>query len=99
MLNDINLTLQDLKTGKSQCTKNSLDKLNALLEARFNEGKHDYSIVSIGIASQAVGGVGVVSIRNKSGKHFKCLINAWASKAKTTMKKPPVPNSDRKSVV
>lgn len=93
MLNDINLTLQNLKTEKSQRTKNSLDKLNALLEARFNEGKQDYSIASIGLASQADGGVGVVSIRNKSGEHFRCLINAWACKAQTTMKKPPVPNS------
>ncbi|OTG96010.1 hypothetical protein B9T24_09680 [Acinetobacter sp. ANC 4654] len=90
---DINITLENLKIGKTQCTQRSLDKLNALLEKRFNAGEKDYSIATIGRISQADGGVGDVSIRNRTGQHFKELINAWASKAKTTMKKPPVPHS------
>ena len=90
---DINTILEDLKSGKASRTQDSLDKLNALLEARFNAGERDYSIAAIGRVSKAEGGVGTVSIRNKTGEHFRLLINAWATKANTTMKKPPVPQS------
>ena len=90
---DINTILEDLKSGKASRTQDSLDKLNALLEARFNAGEKDYSIAAIGRVSKAKGGVGTVSIRNKTGEHFRLLIDAWATKANTTMKKPPVPQS------
>lgn len=90
---DINTILEDLKSGKASRTQDSLDKLNALLEARFNAGEKDYSIAAIGRVSKAEGGVGTVSIRNKTGEHFRLLIDSWATKANTTMKKPPVPQS------
>ena len=90
---DISLILQGLKAGKAQRTQESLDKLNTLLESRFKEGLVDYSIATIGRISKAENGVGTVSIRNKSGEHFRLLIDAWATKAKTTMKKPPLPQS------
>ena len=90
---DINTILEDIKSGKASRTQDSLDKLNALLEARFNAGEKDYSIAAIGRVSKAKGGVGTVSIRNKTGEHFRLLIDAWATKANTTMKKPPVPQS------
>lgn len=73
---DVNTILEDLKSDKSQRTRDSLDKLNALLEAHFNAGKKDYSIATIGRISEADGGVGTVSIRNKTGKHFRLLIDA-----------------------
>ncbi|ALD02580.1 hypothetical protein AMQ28_09585 [Acinetobacter sp. TTH0-4] len=90
---DINTILEDLKRDKSERTQISLDKLNALLEKRFNTENKDFSIATIGRASKAEGGVGEVSIRNKSGEHFRLLIDAWATKAKTTMKKPPLAHS------
>lgn len=90
---DINIILEGLKLDKSQRTKDSLDQLNYLLEARFNAKEKDFSIATIGRASKSNGGVGIVSIRNKSGKHFRLLIDAWATKANTTMKKPPAPQS------
>lgn len=90
---DIRTILEDLKSGKTKRTKDSLDKLNTLLETRFNAGEKDYSIATIGRISKADGGVGTVSIRNKTGEHFRLLIDAWATKANTTMKKPPVPQS------
>ncbi|MGQ1512271.1 gamma-mobile-trio protein GmtX [Acinetobacter baumannii] len=93
---DINTILEDLKRDKSERTQISLDKLNALLEKRFNSGNKDFSIATIGRASKAEGGIGEVSIRNKSGEHFRLLIDAWAAKAKTTMKKPPVAHSRKK---
>lgn len=90
---NINLILEDLKRDKTQRTQSSLDQLNSLLERRFNAGEKDFSIATIGRASKANGGVGEVSIRNKSGEHFRRLIDVWASKAQTTMKKPPVSHS------
>lgn len=87
---DINVILEDIKRGKARRTQDSLDKLNTLLEARFNAGEKDYSIATIGRISKADGGIGTVSIRNKTGEHFRLLIDAWATKANTTMKKPPV---------
>lgn len=95
---DINTILEDLKSDKSQRTRDSLDKLNALLEAHFNAGKKDYSIATIGRISEAHGGVGTVSIRNKTGKHFRLLIDAWATKANTTMKKPLAPQSKQRGI-
>jgi hypothetical protein len=90
---DIDIILEDLKKDKSQRTKDSLDQLNTLLQTRFNAGEKDYSIATIGRVSKDNGGVGTVSIRNKTGEHFRLLIDAWATKANTTMKKPLVPQS------
>ena len=90
---DVHVILEDLKSNKSQRTKNSLDKLNSLLQAHFNTGEKDYSIATIGRISKADGGIGGVSIRNKTGAHFRLLIDAWATKANTTMKKPLAPQS------
>lgn len=90
---NINVILEELKSNKSQRTKDSLDKLNKVLEARFNAGEKDYCIATIGKASHEAGGVRTVSIRNKSGEHYQQLIDAWATKANTTMKKPPMPQS------
>ncbi|MDO7443100.1 gamma-mobile-trio protein GmtX [Acinetobacter baumannii] len=90
---DINVLLENLKIDKSSRTKHSLDKLNALLEARFMAGETDYSIATIGRLSKTKKGVGTVSIRNKTGEHFRLLIEAWAAKANTTMKKPHLAQS------
>lgn len=95
---DINVILEGLKTGKTSRTQESLDKLNALLETRFNAGEKDYSIATIGRVSQDEGGIGTISIRNKTGEHFRLLIDAWATKANTTMKKPPIPQSRKLDV-
>lgn len=90
---DVNVILEELKSNKSQRTKNSLDKLNSLLQTHFNMGEKDYSIATISRISKADGGIGEVSIRNKTGEHFRLLIDAWATKANTTMKKPLTPQS------
>lgn len=95
---NINLILDDLKIGKSQRTIDSLDKLNMLLASRFKESKQDYSIATIGRLSKAENGIGTVSIRNKSGEHYRLLIDAWATKANTTMKKPPAPHSRKNDI-
>lgn len=78
---DINTILENLKSDKSRRTRDSLDKLNKVLENRFNAGEKDYCIATIGKASHEAGGVRTVSIRNKSGEHYQLLIEAWATKA------------------
>lgn len=85
--------LEDLKVGKAKRTQESLEKLNKLLQDHFDAGEKDFSIATIGRLSKSAGGVGTVSIRNKTGEHFRLLIDAWATKANTTMKKPPVSTS------
>lgn len=84
---DINSILENLKYNKNLRTQNSLDRLNQLLEHRFEKNENDYSISSIAKESKASGGVGEVSIRNASGLHYRELINAWVAKADVTMKK------------
>lgn len=87
MLIDIDMILDDLKRDKNPRTQCSLDKLNHLLKRQFEEGKKDFSIGTIGQLSKENGGVGTVSIRNKSGEHFRLLIDAWATKANASVKK------------
>lgn len=98
MQTDINIILSGLKQDKTSRTQRSLDKLNALLEKRFNANEKDFSIITIAKASKASGGVGEVSIRNTSGIHFRILIDAWATKAQSTMKKPPVFHSRKDEI-
>lgn len=95
---DINSTLEALKQNKSLRTQNSLDQLNQLLKHRFEKNEDDYSISSIAKESKASGGVGEVSIRNASGVHYRELINVWAAKAHTTIKKNYQKQSRRKQV-
>lgn len=90
--------LDNLKKNKSKRTQESLDKLNSLLEKRFNDGEKDYSIATIGRISKMNGGVGDVSIRNKTGEHFRSLISQWAIKADTSLKKPPIRHSRKNQI-
>jgi len=98
MNTDMNLFLDNLKKDKSKRTQESLEKLNNLLEKHFNNDGQDYSIATIGRISKMQGGVGDVSIRNKTGVHFRTLINQWAIKADTSLKKPPVRHSRKNEV-
>lgn len=90
--------LENLKKDKSSHTQASLDKLNTLLEKRFNNCEQDYSIATIGRISTMNGGVGTVSIRNKTGKHYYLLIKEWATLVDTTTKKPPKCHSRKNEV-
>jgi hypothetical protein len=90
--------LQDLKTGKNSRSQASLEKLNTLLRAHHESGEKDFCIATIGRLSKKQGGISTVSIRNKTGEHFRRMIEAWATKANTTMKKPPVPHSRQREI-
>ena len=98
MSTDIETLLEELKAGKSSRTCASLDKLNALLEARFKAGEKDYCIATIGRVSRDQGGVSTTTIRNTTGKYYRRLIEAWATQANTTLKKPPVVHSRQREI-
>ncbi|WP_339753420.1 gamma-mobile-trio protein GmtX [uncultured Marinobacter sp.] len=86
---DIDAVLEALKDGKTERTKASLDKLNQAIANYYKSGARDFSITKIGRVSQESGGIGYESIRATANKHYRDLIEAWASKARTTTKKPP----------
>jgi len=87
---DVDAVLESLKDGKTAKTQASLDKLNETLSTYFDSGARDFSITTIGRVSEENGGVGYQSIRATANKHYRDLVEAWAAKAKTTTKKPPV---------
>lgn len=87
---DLDAVLESLKDGKTAKTQASLDKLNETLRTYFDSGARDFSITTIGRVSEKNGGVGYQSIRATANKHYRDLVEAWAAKAETTTKKPPV---------
>ena len=87
---DVDAVLDTLKDGKTAKTKASLDKLHETLSVYYESGARDFSITTIGRVSEEDGGVGYQSIRATANKHYRDLVEAWAAKAKTTTKKPPV---------
>lgn len=87
---DIDAVLATLKDGKTAKTQASLDKLSNTLKHYYESGARDFSVTTIGRVSEKNGGVGYQSIRATANKHYRDLIEAWAVKAQTTTKKPPV---------
>jgi hypothetical protein len=87
---DVDAVLESLKEGKTAKTKASLDKLSQALKRYYESGTRDFSVTTIGRVSEENGGVGYQSIRATANKHYRDLIEAWAVKARTTTKKPPV---------
>ena len=87
---DTDAVLETLKEGKTAKTQASLDKLNQSLKHYYESSARDFSVTTIGRVSEENGGVGYQSIRATANKHYRDLIEAWAVKAQTTTKKPPV---------
>lgn len=97
MQDEILELLENLKLGKSKRTQNSLDKLNLLLKDLYFKEQKNFSIRTIGNLSSLSGGIGEVSIRNKTGIHFRVLIDAWVQKVNRTTKKPNNSHSHKKN--
>ncbi|MDO7192560.1 gamma-mobile-trio protein GmtX [Acinetobacter nosocomialis] len=89
-MNDIKKKLEELQNGKSSRVVQSLKKLNELLEILFLEGNRNFSIAHIGRLSKASGGVSEISIRNKSGEHYRYLIEFWKNKAELKVSMDPI---------
>lgn len=84
----IEIILEDLKDGKTPRTKQNLDTLNGILQRYVESGQRDFSVTKIGRVSAAEGGPAYEALRATRNKHYRELINAWAQKCNTNMKKP-----------
>ena len=85
---DTEIILADLKEGKEPRTQKSLDILHGILKV-YHEGKNkDFSITQLGRVSSKNGGPGYASLRETKNEHYRRLIEAWATYAGTTTKKP-----------
>ncbi|ATD10235.1 gamma-mobile-trio protein GmtX [Pseudoalteromonas piscicida] len=80
-MTDIARLLTMLKEGKSIRTKKSLDTLNQILEGYSHSEQPNYSITNIGKLSQIKGGPSYETIRATRNKHYRELIDAWATNA------------------
>ncbi|QUI71431.1 gamma-mobile-trio protein GmtX [Pseudoalteromonas sp. M8] len=85
---DPTLVLQELCASATTRTANALTVLNAVLEQQSKITPLDFSMATIGRLSKEQGGPSTQTIRNRTGKHFQQLIEAWAAYAGTTCKKP-----------
>lgn len=85
--------LEDLKANASSRKVKSLDLIFKLLQHHSEAGTQDFSIATIGRLSAKAGGPSSQSIRNKGGKEYRRLIEAWAVHNGTTTKKPISPGN------
>lgn len=85
---DVVSILADLKDRTNPRTQKSLDKLNSILAEYHASGQKDFSVTTIGRLSSSEGGPGYQSLRATRNDHYRRLIEAWATKAGTSMKKP-----------
>ena len=87
---DINIDniMEGLKNGKSPRTQQNLDKLNDILKGYVESGQRDFSVTEMGRISAAQDGPGYEALRATRNKYYRDLINAWAVKCNTSMKKP-----------
>ncbi|MEN0037962.1 MAG: gamma-mobile-trio protein GmtX [Cellvibrio sp.] len=69
--------LEQLKSGKTEKTKRSLDLINSICKDQIERGSQNLSIAMIGRLSTAMGGPSVQAIRNTSGAIYRTLINEW----------------------
>lgn len=82
------IILNELLERATSRTARALNILYQVLEKQSKSDKMDFSIVTVGQLSFKAGGPSTQTIRNRTGKHFQQLIEAWATYAGTTTKKP-----------
>lgn len=85
---DPHIVLEELCVRATTRTTAALHILHNVLERQSQLRPLDFSIATIGKLSQEQGGPSTQTIRNRTGKHFQQLIDAWAAYAGTTRKKP-----------
>ena len=82
------ILLDELKQGAHPRTQRSLAQLNEVLHKHYESGERDFSVTTVGRLSEKAKGPGYSSIRSTRNVHYRRLIEAWAAKAGTNMKKP-----------
>ena len=85
---NINTVLEGLKDGQTPRTQETLDKLNSILKEYYDAGYRDFSVTTIGRFSSRKKGPTYQTIRATKNPHYRHLIEAWATKAGTDMKRP-----------
>ncbi|MBB1351818.1 hypothetical protein CWC14_02600 [Pseudoalteromonas sp. S3260] len=75
--------LEALKEGRTQKTKDTLDKLNLILSKYFEQGNIDFSITNIGMISYKNGGPSYETLRATKNVHYRKLISYWAELIKS----------------
>jgi hypothetical protein len=90
MTNPVNphIVLEELCSRATTRTSLALNILYKVLEQQSQSETQDFSIATIGRLSSEQGGPSTQTIRNRTGKHFQQLIEAWAAYSGTTRKKP-----------
>lgn len=82
------IILEELCSTATTRTEVALRTLHQVLEKQSQIIPLDFSIATVGRLSGEQGGPSTQTIRNRTGKHFQQLIEAWAAYAGTTTKKP-----------
>ncbi len=82
------IILEELCSTATTRTEAALRTLNQILETQSQIIPLDFSIATVGRLSGEQGGPSTQTIRNRTGKHFQQLIEAWAAFSGTTTKKP-----------
>lgn len=85
---DPHIVLEELCSRATTRTTAALEVLHLVLEQQSQSTSLDFSIATVGKLSQEQGGPSTQTIRNRTGKHFQQLIDAWAAYSGTTRKKP-----------
>lgn len=90
MTNPVNphIVLEELCSRATTRTSLALNILHKVLEQQSQSETQDFSIATIGSLSGEQSGPSTQTIRNRTGKHFQQLIEAWAAYSGTTRKKP-----------
>ncbi len=83
---DPHIVLEELCSRATTRTTAALEALHLVLEKQSQSTPLDFSIATVGKLSQEQGGPSTQTIRNRTGKHFQQLIDAWAAYAGTTRK-------------
>ncbi|HIF9059763.1 gamma-mobile-trio protein GmtX [Photobacterium damselae] len=82
------IIFEELCENATKRTIEALQILHKVLESQSQSKPLDFSIATVGRLSKEQGGPSTQTIRNRTGKHFQQLIDAWAAYAGTTRKKP-----------
>lgn len=82
------IILEELCSTATSRTEVALRVLNDVLHELSQKQPLDFSIVTVGQLSKEHGGPSTQTIRNRTGKHYQQLIDAWAAYSGTTRKKP-----------
>jgi len=78
MINEVNELCEKLKQNATARTAKSIDIIHKVCAEQAERGSSDFTIATIGRLSEAAHGPKTQAIRNKTGEHYRALIQSWA---------------------